>query len=195
MIFEDEAPHVRADARRNRERILLAAEQVFTECGATTSTDEVARRAGVAIGTVFRHFPTKNDLLHAATRRRLALIIAQADALDQDPGRDTALFTFLASMIEQAAAKQRMLELLGNGESEAHIADAMRRLESSVGRLLQHAQAAGTVGAHIQLPTVMALLTSICQGAVTGGWPGATQHQVLDIVITGLRLGSDDPES
>ncbi|MFD0541611.1 TetR/AcrR family transcriptional regulator [Actinomadura luteofluorescens] len=72
---------MRADARRNRERILEAAEEVFAVAGPDASTEEVARRAGVAIGTVFRHFPTKADLLRALMKRLLQQVTDDAAEL------------------------------------------------------------------------------------------------------------------
>jgi AcrR family transcriptional regulator len=186
---------LRSDAQRNRARILDAAEQVFTEGGAAASTEEVARRAGVAIGTVFRHFPTKNDLVAAITERRLAGLVEQIDALDDAPDRGTALFGFFARMVEQAAAKKHVVDLLGDAGGDpggqpggaAGLATAVGRLERSVGRLLHHAQAAGTVAGHVRLPEVMALLTSVCQGALAGGWSPALQKRTLEVVFAGLR--------
>jgi AcrR family transcriptional regulator len=186
---------LRSDAQRNRARILDAAEQVFTEGGAAASTEEVARRAGVAIGTVFRHFPTKNDLVAAITERRLAGLVEQIDALDDAPDRGTALFGFFARMVEQAAAKKHVVDLLGDAGGDAGgqpagaagLATAVGRLERSVARLLHHGQAAGTVGAHVRLPEVMALLTSVCQGALAGGWSAALQKRTLAVVFAGLR--------
>ncbi|MEE3922403.1 helix-turn-helix domain-containing protein [Micromonospora sp. BRA006-A] len=94
-----EGSPLRADARRNRARILDAAEAVFAEFGARASTEEVARRAGVAIGTVFRHFPTKEDLLAALMKRLLAQLADEAGRHD--------LFGFFRHTVAQAAARRR----------------------------------------------------------------------------------------
>jgi AcrR family transcriptional regulator len=181
----------RADARRNRARILDAAEQVFTESGTAASTEEVARRAGVAVGTVFRHFPTKNELVQAITEHRLARLLEQLDTLDHAPGRGTALFTFFRRMVEQAAMKKRVADLLDQDGVEVSLADAVARLEHAVGRLLHHAQRAGTVEHGVRLPEVMALLTSLCQGALAGGWNPGQQERVLAIVFAGMRPPAD----
>jgi AcrR family transcriptional regulator len=181
----------RADAQRNRARILEAAEQVFAEGGTGASTEEVARRAGVAVGTVFRHFPTKNELVQAITEHRLARLLEQLDALDHAPGRGTALFTFFRRMVEQAAMKKRVADLLDQDGVEVSLPDAVRRLEHAVGRLLHHAQRAGTVAREVGLPEVMALLTSLCQGALAGGWGRDQQERVLAIVFAGMRAPAD----
>jgi AcrR family transcriptional regulator len=173
-----EGPPLRADAQRNRARILDAAEAVFAEYGPRASTEEVARRAGVAIGTVFRHFPTKNDLLAAIMKRLLAQLIADAEKHD--------LFTFFAHLVAQAAAKKTVVDLLAGSGVDIRLPEAVGRLETAVGRLLEQAQEAGTVAGSVQLPEVMALLTSVCQGALHGGWDEQLQARTLAIVFAGL---------
>src|SRR5262245_34045218 len=83
---------LRAAAQRNRTRILEAAEAVFAEQGASASTEAVATRSGVAVGTVFRHFPTKPDLLSAVVMNLWDRLVAEVDVLVDDPGAPTALF-------------------------------------------------------------------------------------------------------
>ena len=193
MTSEDDTKPLRSDARRNRARILDAAEHVFTESGATGSTEEIARRAGVAIGTVFRHFPTKSDLVHAITKHRVARLMRELDALDHAPERGKALFTFFAQMVKQAATKQRVADLLGQTGVEISLPDAVQQLERAVGRLLHHAQTAGTVDDDVRLPEVMALLTSVCQGALAGGWDPGLQERTLAVVFAGLRPDGATP--
>src|SRR5436190_16672216 len=98
----------RADARRNRERILAAAGEVFAARGASASTEEVASRAGVAVGTVFRHFPTKNDLLRAIMKDLLARVTSDAAVLSaEEPA--TGLFTFFTRLVAEAAEKRTVV--------------------------------------------------------------------------------------
>lgn len=177
----------RADAQRNRARILEAAEHVFTESGNAASTEEVALRAGVAVGTVFRHFPTKQQLVQAITEQRVARLLDQLDALDHAPERGTALFTFFRRMIEQAAGKKRVADLLDRDGVDVSLPDAIGQLEHAVGRLLHHAQRAGTVDDGVALPEVMALLTSLCQGALAGGWSAEQQQRVLALTFAGMH--------
>jgi AcrR family transcriptional regulator len=171
---------VRADAERNRARILAAAEEVFAEQGATASTDEVASRAGLAIGTVFRHFPTKDDLLRAIMKNLLTRLVDEVGTLaDADGG--TAFYRFFASLVAEAAAKQAVVELLGFS------VDSLDGFTDAVGRLLASAQAVGTVRADVAVPETMALLTSTVQGALHGGWDSDLQQRTLDIVFAGFR--------
>jgi AcrR family transcriptional regulator len=174
-----EGPPLRADAIRNRARILDAAEAVFAEFGPRASTEEVARRAGVAIGTVFRHFPTKDDLLAAIMKRLLAQLVEEAEKLD--------LFAFFTHMVAQAAAKKTVVDLLAGSGVDIRLSEAVSHLETAVGELLRRAQAAGTVAAPVRLPEVMALLVSVCQGAVHGGWDGRLQARTLAVIFSGLN--------
>ncbi|WP_433829274.1 TetR/AcrR family transcriptional regulator [Actinoplanes sp. CA-015351] len=173
---------MRADAQRNRARILDAAETVFAELGPGGSTEEVARRAGVAIGTVFRHFPTKDDLLAAIMKRLLAQLIAEAGEL----GGPDGLFSFLRGLVAQAAAKRSVVDLLARSGVDVRLPDAVGHLQDAVGALLIQAQDAGTVSPDVALPEVMALLVSLCQGALHGGWDAGLQTRTLAVVFAGL---------
>ena len=178
LILVEGAPP-RADAVRNRARILDAAEAVFAESGPRASTEEVARRAGVAVGTVFRHFPTKNDLLAAIMKRLLAQLV-------EDAGRHD-LFSFFTHLVAQAAARKTVVDLLAGAGVEIRLPDAVAALEQAVGLLLRRAQAAGTVADGVRIPEVMALLASVCQGALHGGWDQQLQARTLAVVFAGMR--------
>jgi len=188
-MSEDDGPKMRADARRNRARILVAAEEVFATKGASASTEEVASRAGVAIGTVFRHFPTKDDLLRAVMKELLRRLMEELQSLNVDGDPATALFTFFAGMVEQAAAKKTVVDLLAQAGVHVDIAEPVQALRRAIGGLLTRAQQAGAVRQDVQLNEVMALLTSTCQGALSAGWDRRLQHRTTAIVFDGLRSG------
>src|ERR1700674_2193042 len=101
---------MRADARRNRARVLDAAEAIFADRGTSASTEEIAVRAGVGIGTLFRHFPTKEALLEAILMERVARLgeVARSLATAADPG--AALFGLFGRMVEQAVRKKSYVE-------------------------------------------------------------------------------------
>jgi AcrR family transcriptional regulator len=181
------APALRADARRNRARILAAAEEVFTEQGASASTEEVARRAGVAIGTVFRHFPAKDDLLRAIMKDLLQRLADEVTALAGEGDPSTALFTFFTQMVTQAAAKKTVIDLLARTGTEIQVMQPVQDLRDGVAELLAQAQRAGTVRDDAQIGEVMALLTSTCQGALQAGWDSDLQHRTLAVIFDGLR--------
>src|SRR5205814_7441463 len=103
---------LRADARRNRCRILEAAESVFAGKGMGASTDEVASAAGVGIGTVFRHFPTKAALLEALLVSKLRRLVDEAEALCSSEDPRGALFAFFTRMLEQSSSKKAFADAL-----------------------------------------------------------------------------------
>ena len=177
----------RADSVRNRARILAAAEQVFAEQGAAGSTEEVAARAGVAIGTVFRHFPTKTDLLSAIMKDLLQRLTDEVTALNTTGDPATGLFTFFSHMVAQAAAKKSVIELLAAAGVDIQVSDQVLALQQAVQLLLDRARQAGAVDESVGLPEVMALLISACQGALHGGWDQQLQRRTLSIIFAGLH--------
>jgi AcrR family transcriptional regulator len=184
------APHgkrVRADAQRNRARILEAAEAVFTERGSSASTEEVARRAGVAIGTVFRHFPTKKDLLAAIIKELMLRLTADANAAVEDGDPTTAFYAFFTRVVEQAAAKKSVVDLLAEAGIDLDAAKPVQTLRQAIGSLLAGAQRAGGVRDDVQLPEVMALLTATSQAALRAGWSPELQQRTLAVIYAGLR--------
>ena len=174
---------MRADARRNRAAILAAAEEVFSQRGTSASTEEVAARAGVAIGTVFRHFPTKDDLLRAIMKDLLARLAAEASELIRDGDPATALFAFFGRVVEQAAAKKTISELLAGLEAGGPLAT----LQQEIGALLAGAKRAGAVRGDVGLAEVMALLTATSDAALRSGWDRGLQQRTLAIIFSGLQ--------
>ncbi|QXJ19462.1 TetR family transcriptional regulator [Actinomadura graeca] len=175
----------RADAVRNRARVLAAAEAVFAARGASASTEEVAREAGVGIGTVFRHFPTKESLLEAVLAALLERLAAEARGLldADDPG--AAFFGFLARVVGRAAAERAVSEALAwaGGDAGEAAGRAAPGLASELGALLRRAQEAGAVRADVEPAQVTALLAGLSYAAGRAG----AGDDVLRIVFDGLR--------
>jgi AcrR family transcriptional regulator len=179
----------RVDARNNRARILEVADAVFGEGGQTASTEEVARRAGVGIATVFRHFPTKAELLEAVLVRRLDGLREQAEALldADDPGG--ALRGFFAHVVADAATKIAIGEALldAGGDPHGEAARASRDLQEAVGALLRRAQDAGAVRRDVALPEFYALLVGTSRAAAHARLDDHVRDRALAIVFDGLR--------
>ncbi|MFI6027811.1 TetR/AcrR family transcriptional regulator [Amycolatopsis magusensis] len=169
----------RADAVRNRERILAAAEQVFAEHGAGASTEEVARQAGVAVGTVFRHFPAKADLLTAIMKKSLAELHAEAAHLACHDDLAGGLFVFFRSVVGQAAAKRTVVEAL---DVRLDLGEVFARFRGQVELLLLRAKAVGTVRQEVQVDEVLALMAALGQAAIDD----QLRERMLDIVFAGL---------
>jgi AcrR family transcriptional regulator len=191
ILSTDSGRPLRADARRNRELILSAAEEVFAKHGAQASTEEVSRRAGVAVGTVFRHFPTKSDLLRALMKRLLQQIVDDAAdlAAHGDPG--TALFTFFTRLVERTAANRTVVSLLAAEGVDVGISAPLGSLAEVVRELLVRGQDTGAIRADVRIDEVMALLSSACEGALQGGWDPDLRQRTLAIIFTGLTRPAD----
>jgi AcrR family transcriptional regulator len=183
----------RADARNNRDRILAVAEEVFGTGGESASTEEVARRAGVGIATVFRHFPTKAALLQAVLVQRFDRLRERAETLlgAADPG--AAFFGLFAELVADATTKiaiaEALLEAGGDGDGDA--ARASTRLRQVVGTLLGRAQRAGAVRADAELPEVYALLVGTSRAAALAHLDAEVTERMLAIVFDGLRAVTD----
>ena len=169
---------LRADARRNLELVLDAATEVFAASGPDASIDEIARLAGVGHGTVFRRFPTKDDLMYAVIERHVAQVTALAsDALaSDDPGE--AFFDFA----RQAA--DLMMSMPGLHKCVVHCGEkpGAAELEELGNKLVARAQRAGTVRRDIKPAEVGPLLRAAMLAA-----PAGHGKQYLDIVLDGLR--------
>jgi AcrR family transcriptional regulator len=178
----------RVDARANRGRILDVAEEVFGSGGESASTEEVARLAGVGIGTVFRHFPTKAALLEAVLVRRYGRLTGQAEALldAADPG--PAFLSFFGHLVADAAAKLAIAEALSDagGDMDGDATRASDGLRRAVGALLQHAQQAGAVRDDVELPEVYALLVATSRAAARAHLDEEAMARLLTIVFDGL---------
>jgi AcrR family transcriptional regulator len=178
---------MRRNAAANRERILLAAEAVFGEQGAAGSTEEVARRAGVGIATVFRHFPTKDALIEAALLRHFAALDEQAAALAAEGDPSDALRRLVATMIETGATKITLASLVGErGVFPPSVMAAARDLRRTMGGILERAQAVGAVRDDVTIDEVYVLIRGLAQATATQPPPPATLKRAIDIVLRGL---------
>jgi AcrR family transcriptional regulator len=190
----------RADARANRGRILDVAEEVFGKGGESASTDEVARLAGVGIGTVFRHFPTKAALLEAVLAREFDRLREQAEALldATDPGEAfLGLFRHLAARAPaKIAITEALLDAGGHRGGDGDAARASDGLRRAIGALLRRAQQAGAVRDDVELPEVYALLAGISRATARAHLDEEARARLLAVVLDGLahsRGSADRP--
>jgi hypothetical protein len=118
-------------------------------------------------------------LIAAIMKRLLAQLVDDAGKHD--------LCTFFTHMVARAAAKKTVVDLLAGSGVDIRLPDAVGHLEEAVGRLLEQAQAVGAVAEPVRLPEVMALLASVCQGALHGGWDAQLQARTIAVVFAGLK--------
>ena len=179
----------RADALRNRERVLEAAKAVFSAGGAEASLEAVARRAGVGIGTLYRHFPTREALFEAVYRREVQQLWELAEQLKGEAAPVEALRRWLRSNVEFVATKKGMsaaLALAAQGSPELH-SYSFDRLASAVGGLLERAVAAGEIRADIRPEDLIRALIGMCYMHDQPGWQ-STVLRLLDVLVDGLRV-------
>ena len=177
----------RADAARNRERVLEAAKAVFSAGGPDASLEAVARRAGVGIGTLYRHFPTREALFEAVYRREVQQLGELAEQLKSEAAPVDALRRWLRSNVEFVATKKGMsaaLALAVHGSSELY-AYTFDRLTKAVGALLDRAVAAGEIRPDIGPEDLLRALVGMCYMHDQPGWQ-ATVLRLLDVFVDGL---------
>lgn len=178
---------LRADARRNVDKVLRAAEEVFASEGLAVPIDEIARRAGVGVGTVYRHFPTKQALFQAVVIVRLKALVERAKELSEAADAGAALFTFVSELVEVAVKKRDLIdELAKEGMDDEVHAVSKDDLQKAFEVLLQRAQAGGCVRDDICLADVTALVMGTCMVADRHSGPEATSR-LIGVICDGLR--------
>jgi AcrR family transcriptional regulator len=171
---------LRADAARNREKVLRAAREAFAESGYGVPLDEIAARAGVGPGTVYRHFPAKEALFEAVVTARITDLVSDARARGDaaDPGE--AFFGFLTRIGGEAAVKRDLPDAIS-------IAGSLREdLFAALDVLLRRAQRAGAVRAGIRTPDLIVLLKGMIASLADSADPGL-HERVLAVLADGLR--------
>ncbi len=185
----------RADAVRNRERVLAAAKAVFSAGGPEASLEAVAKRAGVGIGTLYRHFPTRQDLFEAVYRREVQQLVELAEELQtaqNAPAPVDALRRWLRSNVEFVATKKGMsaaLALTVQGSSDL-AAFTFDRLTKAVGALLDRAVAAGEIRSDISPEDLLRALVGMCYMHDQPGWQKSV-IRLVDVFVDGLRVPAD----
>lgn len=177
----------RADAVRNRARVLEVAYETFAAEGLSVPVDEIARRAEVGAGTIYRHFPTKEELFRAVIGDRLRRVVDDGNALLESAEPGAAIFTFLRSIVLQWGATDRGLveAMAGFGIDIAAAApESEAAFLAVLGELLRAAQRAGTVRQDLDVREVKAILVG-CQAMQS--YDSALAERVTDVVMDGLR--------
>jgi AcrR family transcriptional regulator len=190
MTDEQSGRALRADARRNRARVLEVAAKVFAIEGLSVPVHEIARRAGVGTGTVSRHFPTKEKLFAAILLSRMEQLTREAETLaaKEDPG--TAFFTFFATIVRAGAVNKGLADALAGAgyDLEDLGAQAGADVSAKVRELLDRAQQAGAVRADIGPADVKALMT----GCLSRAGNDTALDAIIDVICQGLRANPAD---
>ncbi len=184
---------LRADARKNRERLLVAAEEVFAEKGVSVPVDDVACRAGVGVGTLYRHFPTKEALIAAVVATRLEELCGESRAAMLAPDPGAALFAFADRLGSEVAVKHDLADALVEAgiDVKAEMADVMEEMKANMEALIIRAQEAGAVRDDVAASELFGLVVATCTAAKLQGLDEAGRRRMIDVVFDGLRRKPD----
>jgi AcrR family transcriptional regulator len=178
----------RADARLNRERLLTAAKAAFADVGADVSLEEIARRAGVGIATLYRNFPSREAILEAVYRRDVEYHSARATMLLETMAPGDALHEWMRCALDYAATKKGMSSALASikdGSSELY-AYSSRLYRDAVTLLVQRATESGDIREGVDPMDLLGALGGFAQGSGRADWR-ARALRLIDLLMDGLR--------
>jgi AcrR family transcriptional regulator len=180
---------LRADARRNRDRLLEAAKAAFAAEGLSAPLDEIARRAGVGPGTLYRHFPAKEALFEAVLHDRIQRLADEARALRSAPDAGAALLGFIDSLIAEAGLKRDLVEALASvgADLNASLAETGAQLRSEIHYLLVRAQRGGAIRDDIGIADLMAIIAGMLFALQRRSGDQADPSRAVAVLRDGLR--------
>jgi AcrR family transcriptional regulator len=183
---------MRADARRNYDRLVIAAREELAERGKDAGIEDIAKRAGVGIGTLYRHFPRRIDLIEAVYSTDIDTLVAAADDAESLPDAFAGLETWLRAFVRYAESKRVVLNELHEAfERNPGLRVALReRLVASADKVLTRAKAAGAVSPDLTADDLLQLVGGMCMSATAAaGQP----DRLLTFIIAGIRASAPTP--
>ena len=179
---------VRADSLRNRELLLSTAKTAFTEAGADVALEDIARQAGVGIGTLYRHFPTRGALLAGVYQREVEQLASAADALLAEKSPGEAMEAWLHLLINYLTTKRVVVPALKADEEGAKFyASTGSPVTDTLNRLVHAAIASGEIRADTGDDDVYRMLVGMTHGYEQPGWE-ASARRLIAILMAGLRV-------
>lgn len=179
----------RADGQRNRERLMETAKAAFADVGADVSLDEIARRAGVGIGTLYRHFPTRDAIVEAVYRREVEQLAGSATRLLRSLSPGEALHEWMRLFVDYIATKKVMASAIGSivgGATELY-AFSGAQITGAMSLLVARAAAIGDIRPDVDPNDLLRALVGFTYGNASLGWQ-ASALRLIDILMDGLRL-------
>jgi AcrR family transcriptional regulator len=183
---------MRADARENREKLLLVASESFAAGGSDVPLETIARAAGVGIGTLYRHFPTREALIEAVYRNEVDQLCAAADTLLSERARADALGEWMERFVAYATAKRGLLgalKTIAASRSTLFPTTRERQLEA-VGKLLDAGIAAGEIRSDVTGEDVLTAMNAVWSISAEGEQWATQARRVLRLLMDGLRVGA-----
>jgi AcrR family transcriptional regulator len=193
---EDVRPErpLRADAQRNQERLVAAAREVFAKYGGDASMEAIAKQAGVGVGTLYRHFPRRIDVVEAVYRTDVDQLVSTAQQVVDELGPWPALVSWLRAFVRYAQGKRNFLNELHEAfDKNPQLRVASReRIDKAVDVVLAPAQLAGVVREDIDGRDLMQLIGAMCMSATM---TEDQSERLLAVILDGLRQSPDAPSS
>ncbi|MFE3166913.1 TetR/AcrR family transcriptional regulator [Streptomyces sp. NPDC059224] len=178
---------MRADARRNYDRLLAEARAVFAEHGTDASLEDVARRAGVGIGTLYRHFPNRHALMGAVFEDAVDELLSRAGELRSAPEPCRALLTWLHEVVVHAAAYRGLSRALLSASAASDLARCGTPMREAGAALLTRAQEAGAVRADVQIADLLQLIHAIALAVEESPEDPDLVNRLLTLTLKGLK--------
>ncbi len=178
----------RADAARNRERILEVAKQAFTRSGADTSLDDIAKEAGVGPGTLYRHFPTREELLKAVYRTEVEKLAAAARTFDETMPPIEALRAWLLLFVDAVATKQIIAPALNAlvGDHKKVFEASYAQIHEAIRAMVKRAVQSGDIRKDLDPMDLLRALVGVSNVASSPDWQQSARR-LVDILITGSQ--------
>ena len=181
----------RADACRNRDRLLEVASEAFATCGIDASLEKIAKSACVGIGTLYRHYPTRDALVEAVYRHNVDLLCAGADELSATKPPDEALAEWMQRFVAYVASKKGLanyLKAVVSADSDLFVS-THARVQQTISDLVQAAADAGTIRSGVEGMDLLRALSGVC---LMSDQTGESGHgaTVAELLMDGLRYGA-----
>jgi len=178
----------RADSARNRQLLMDAAKAGFSQVGLNVSLEEIARRAGVGIGTLYRHFPSREAVVEAVYRREVEHLAEAVPQLLETSPAGEALHKWMHLFVDYIATKRLIAPSLGAaaGRSSTLYATSAELITRAISALVKRAVASGDVRKDIDPPDLLRALVGVSYGNPDAGWE-ASARRLIDILMDGLR--------
>jgi AcrR family transcriptional regulator len=178
----------RADSARNRQSLIEAAKAAFAEVGLNVSLEEIARRAGVGIGTLYRHFPTREAVVEAVYRREVEQLAEAAPQLLETSPAGDALHKWMHLFVDYIATKRLIAPSLGAAAARTSplYASSAELITGAITTLVKRAVASGAVRKDIDPSDLLRAMVGVSYGNPDAGWQ-ASARRLIDILMDGLR--------
>jgi AcrR family transcriptional regulator len=187
---------MRADARRNHDRLLSEARASFATHGTDASLEDIARRAGVGIGTLYRHFPNREALMNAVFQEALTALLARSQELERADLPCTALVEWLGSIVTHAGEYRGLAQafMSASGNDTSALTPCHAPLRRAGARLLARAQSNGSVRADVSIDDLLQLTNAIALAAEQTPADPALADRLLRLTLLGLKADPSAPD-